>query len=365
MHRTIWLALLTACLFETACPAHAQFSTLAENQASNAGPMCQALAQHLLDQRGSLAGIGPWKPLETVLRAQQDSFLNPDTGWESDSHSVISKVRDEFHASPDLLDLLKKLEDFPPGALTLHRLGQTSLYAMESIEGTAICSYFTFFSVVAGRAQTAEPPPVIVKNDGTNMCWTTHAWLGTVGGKPAFVVDDNSKDLESTFSITPYAKGSWGTECHVVARFSAGFKVAERFCGGINCDEAASTAKQLAVRYDADPKAQLGAPLTSQIEADIARLKAFAFAGRVEDQLPTFGSQAKSSYVGFNTQAIIFPVILDGQTLLARLGHGTIGWRTSPDYLFALYRSKGGNFEPVAGFRIEKTRATLLGAEAQ
>ena len=59
---------------------------------------------------------------------------------------------------------------------------------------------------------------------------------------------------------------------------------------------------------------------------------------------------------------VFLPIVVGGETYLGRVGHGAIGWRKAPDYLFAAYKKVGDSLEPVAGFYISKTRGKPLSA---
>jgi hypothetical protein len=154
-------------------------------------------------------------------------------------------------------------------------------------------------------------------------------------------------------SVTLWNGVHWLPECHASIKFRSEFKVTDQFCNGVDCAAFSEQAKSLAAKCDADPKAyETAASEIGARSAEFTRMTQRV--GDWDDQMPTFGGTASSSYTGFGAGCALMPVTVGGQTYMARLSNGSLGWRESPDYVFAAYRMAGNKLEPVAGIYIAK-----------
>jgi hypothetical protein len=62
-------------------------------------------------------------------------------------------------------------------------------------------------------------------------------------------------------------------------------------------------------------------------------------------------------YTSLSSDSVVVPIMAQGKTYLARIGHGWFGWRVSDDYLVNVLESDGaGFFNRAAVFLISKTR---------
>ena len=54
-----------------------------------------------------------------------------------------------------------------------------------------------------------------------------------------------------------------------------------------------------------------------------------------------------------------FPLVLNGRSYLALIGHDGVGWRTSNRVLLAIFDPAGDTPKPLAGIVVERTIAAL------
>jgi hypothetical protein len=232
----------------------------------------------------------------------------------------------------------------------------------EVVGGTASCQNFVFFDAPpSGAAHEIAGPPVVQNAEPFTFCVKTTGLAGEVGGVPTFVVETD-QDSTVELSFTPWRDGTWQRQCQVVIRFNDVFEMTDRFCQGVDCNAMADQALSLTRKVD---QSQQAAQDADSQDAKFKALKTLADDRPLDIQLPTFGGQIHGlfgNYNDFAPDSVFLPLVVGGETYLARVGHGTIAWRRVPDYLFAAYKRVGDSLEPVAGFYITKTRGKPISA---
>ncbi len=285
---------------------------------------CQAVADGLRSGTSALA----YSPAQTIAKTE-----------------AIETLRSQFHATPRLVEAIRRLAEYSY-SVSFQRFGSSSLHMAVALQGSAGCQFITFFATAPDGASDlvdALPPILRDKPEGSMLPCSgagSLAHAGTAGGAPAFVVDIGA-DQDEEFNITPWRDGAWQKACTVAIHYGATFTVADQSCEGVDCVKVSALARDLAMKFDSDPKS-------------LTRVKdpSPEFTGPAD--LPTF--RPVIDHDTFASEAIATPVTFDGRQYIARLGHRAIGWRIFPGYLFGLYRQVGDRLEPLAGIRIDKTR---------
>jgi uncharacterized protein len=326
--------------------------------------LCSSLAHRLEATAANGLPEGIQRMPIRGLAAAGDGFVRIDEGDPMRSRDEIAETpRTDFHASPELLDVL---EGMSGEGWWLPRLGHTSIYAVKSVAGTMNCSRFLFFATPPGSlAASTKGPSIVEEADESAFCWKTVAWLGEVAGQPAFLTESDG-DANSYITIAPRLGDSWTEACSLTVTFAANFEVTGTYCGvTADCGALTGLAKSIAMQFDQDPKnwpPARGLPDRPEFAAKMAEMRQLAEAAGWNITVPTFGEEPDTDYASFGPDSVLFPINLKDQSYLARLGHGSRGWRESPDYLLAIYRLGDGALEPVAGFHIAKTRGNLISA---
>jgi hypothetical protein len=324
--------------------------------------ICRIVARTVLAIDPAGGWRGPWQsPVRALTKASGGIVSIDAEGWRGDKEKALDKLRQEYRAAPSLLAAIGDLTD-DRWSFALHRFGESPLGLAEVIEGSASCQRFVFFAAPANEAAHSIVAPLVVRDaEPFAFCYRTAGYAGEVSGVPAFVVEDD-QDSAVELSFTPWRQGDWQPECRVHVRFSEVFEVIERFCGQVDCRAMADHALSLIRKVDARPE-------DARQAADVAgdgykAMKDLATSQpRDVQSLPTFGGSIQGhGNVEFAADAVLLPVVVGGETYLARVGHVAVGWRTSPDYLFAAYKRNGGRLEPVAGLYVSKTRGKPLSA---
>ena len=167
--------------------------------------------------------------------------------------------------------------------------------------------------------------------------------------------------------ITPWTNGERAT-CQVAIRFNDAFHVTERFCKDQSVCLAAELlapkmAEALARSNDGTTLATIAPPPPQQRQAVSTRLvkaKESFESGRLGyTELPTFGAKPKTKYSEYAGSPQLTLIALAGQTLIARVGIGGIGWRELGDYLITLYSNDGDDLDPIASFVVARRNTGL------
>ncbi len=327
--------------------ASAAASFLLWATAGFAQDLCQALADRLRSVPAVAGPDDPWQSPVQVLAALPDPVLHLERGKSLSQSQVLEWLAGQ-HATPRLLAGVKSLSDFS-NKVKLHGFGQSGLQVAIAEEGTADCQNFVFFISSGGKADVTEAPPIVRdRPEGDMICsgFGRYAFPGEMGRQPVLFLEDG-RDLHDDIVVTPWRDGSWQRACTIGVDFGAEFAVKLKSCKDLDCPKAAEQARGLIVQYDKDPK------VFAQAAAADEKFK-LALSGPSE--LPSFGEPVNSP-LNFGEESDVLRVTFDGRAYVARVGHGAIGWRRYPDYLFVLYRVTGNDLEPVAGFQIAKTRS--------
>jgi hypothetical protein len=324
--------------------------------------VCSTVAQTVLAANPSGGWRSPWQQPLLALAKAKGSVVNIDAeGWRAETKvQALDRLRQNYRAAPGLTEAIGSLWD-DNGTFSLYRFGGSSLSMAEAVGGTARCQYFVFFDAPpAGAAHAVAAPPVVQNAEPFTFCVKTTGYAGEVAGVPAFVVETD-RDSTVELSFTPWRDGGWQGQCKVVIRFSDIFEMTDRFCKDVDCNAMADQALSLTKKVDRAPQA---APEDANgQDAKFKALKKLADDSPPGVQLPTFGGQIHGlfgSYNDFAEDSVFLPIVVGGETYLGRVGHGAVGWRKVPDYLFAAYKRVGDSLKPVAGFYISKMRGKPL-----
>jgi hypothetical protein len=233
------------------------------------------------------------------------------------------------------------------------------------VAGTAECQTERFFSVRPDGGLSAIDTPATFGN----LCWTSSRRIGRVSGRPALIEQEVLEHpvLGVDVEITPWTSGERAT-CQVAIRFNDAFHVTERFCKDPSvCIAAEPIAPQLAEALaradDGTTLATIAPPPPQQAQALATRLvkakESFESVRLGYTELPTFGAKPRTKYPTYAGSLQVTLIAQAGQTLIARVGTGGIGWRELGDYLITLYSGDGDNLDPIASFVVERQNTGL------
>lgn len=266
-----------------------------------------------------------------------------------------------FPYQPDagIKDALKDLET----AGGYRKLAGSPISSVWSIGGTAHCWSEAPFRIQGKQAVEVGAPSVW----GDGDCMTVHG-IARIGKQyVAYVVGDGSPD-EVSLDAAAWNGKAFDPGQRLVLRFDHVLKTDASACapGKGACDEFAKVAMAAATRYDRSPqKGTLDNAFAPYDKAAYAALlkAARAQGGPLEKdgqppELPLLEDSGKMA--GFSRDATVFPLVFRGETLLALIDHGHVGWRDNNDWLVGTWRLQAGKLEPAASAYISVTRGKLL-----
>lgn len=253
----------------------------------------------------------------------------------------------------------------------IDHLAGTDLYALSTVQGTLHCQTTVF--VRARPGGPARPVAGPASSGEADVCWTTSAGFARAFGQPVYVVHDGLfQDVKkASFEIAPWTGAGWGPTCRTELKFRADYALSERHCGDKSvCAAPGDIAKSVALAYNrAREGGNDGAGFrygpADPVQA--ATVKAFMAAqdspSTWTPDFPAFGKDRTDdhpiSYSGF----ALFPLTLDGRSLVGAIGHEGVGWREGANTLFAIYALNHGVLNPLAGFVFKRSLAGLESAK--
>jgi hypothetical protein len=319
---------------------------------------CHAIAERIRTGEPPADRDSPWRSPMQELAALPDAGIHLDEGKSLTVTEATARLKGELRASPRLLEAVKELVGLGE-YLRLRRFGSSELWAAEVTQGSAGCQSFEFFIARVGAAAEPVDPPAELSNrkDGSvPVCsgFGGLAFAAEISGSPTFVVEEG-RDLHERISFTPW-RGGWQESCELNLDFTAEIDIAERFCArDVDCAKASEQAKALVLRYDKDANVfDDGSRLDEALQALKKRAEKRPPGSRV---FPSFDQKPQYAAASFSETTVSVPVMLEGQPVIAKIGHGSIGWRTYPDYVVGFYRPSGDDFEAIAGVILTKKRA--------
>jgi hypothetical protein len=183
-----------------------------------------------------------------------------------------------------------------------------------------------------------------------------------VDSTPVFI-DQGWDPIEPTYRIvvSAWLGGAWAKPCTLQVVLQSSYRVAGIDCHGAVCAQLPATAVAIAqareaqIQHDSvggNPPDTFawGASPSAAARAEVEQINGLLGQPRALDSM----SVASASQHGFGDDAVVFPVVLGGQSYAAVLGHGSVGWRVYPDFLLALYDLKAGQAELVASVDIAR-----------
>ena len=263
----------------------------------------------------------------------------------------VADVLARDHAAP--AELVKKLRELPPAQAL--RLGTGPVWLLDRVDGTLGCHTTLAIAVPAsGPARDVALPDL---GENAELCALSALTAVSISGDPALWIEQSGAfsdaQARSKVTIAAVRPDGFAPPCTVTIDYAVTERATHAFCDGIDCVPLIRTAELLAMRLrTGETPETLGAGVVSpglpEDAADYRRMAEIVAADKQPLELPTFGVSLDTPYTAF-TDPVSFPLRLqDGRIYLARIGHGSFGWRMSPDTLLAVYRLRDDHPVPAA-----------------
>jgi hypothetical protein len=310
------------------------------------------------------APVGVQTPLD-ALAALQDGVLRL-VEPESSSGKKVSALLLKQGAAPALVAQIAAWEETN---LDVVQLPGSDVRLFVHSEGTAHCAEVV--AVAKASSGNAIEIPIGGLSDPSFAC-SVYLSGGAVNGTPAILIEEDGAftPAYTHSNIWLYALHghTFDPPCSVKVRYTVAFRTQHAYCNGdgVDCALLMQKADASVAQRDAGATAEsLGTDATAswspKMNADYRVMAELAQSAH-DSMLPTFGASF-TGFVGFRDD-VVFPISLDnGTAYIARLGHGSMGWRESAGYLMAVYKLGDNQLVPVAGLAIEPRRSRIVSVE--
>ncbi len=328
-----WLRLLLSLPIVTA--AHAEGSM----------ELCQSVAHHLWAEVAA-APLAAQTPL-AELAAAAPALIKAGVPAAAD-----------VQADPPLAG---KLAAAPPRDMV--RLGETEVWLLDRVEGTLGCH--TAVAAVIPANGPAHEIPLPGSPDPSDLCALSALAGVTIDGVPALWIEQSgafsNRFDQSTVVVAALNGGGFAPPCEVIVEYALTDRVTHALCPELDCIPLIQAAGVLAMRLRQGENAETlsAGVILGNKQADGAEYNRMAEIASNEKaaDLPTFGVTLDTPYTAF-ADFVTFPLRLnDGYVYLARMGHGSFGWRQTADTLLALYRLRDDRLAPAASVTISAVRS--------
>lgn len=337
-----WLRLLLLSL--PVVPAHAEGSL----------ELCQSVAHHLWAEVAA-APLAAQTPL-AQLTAAAPAFIK----------AGVPATADVQADAP----LAEKLAATPPRDMV--RLGETEVWLLDRVDGTLGC-HVAVAAVIPANAPAHEIP-LPGNPDPSDLCALSALTGVTIDGAPALWIEQSgafsNRFGQSTVVIAALNDKSFAPPCEVTIDYALADRVTHALCPELDCIPLIQAAGVLAMRLRQGENAETlsAGVIRGDKQADggdYPRMAEIASGEKQAVDLPSFGVTLDTPYTTF-ADFVTFPLRLnDGYVYLARMGHGSFGWRQTADTLLALYRLRGDRLTPAASVMITAARSGVMDVAAR
>jgi hypothetical protein len=287
-------------------------------------------------------------PLKQLIEAAPAAVKAAESSSPAKPGQSAADALARDHAAP--AELVRKLKELPPARTV--RFDSSPVWLLDRIDGTLGCH--TSVALVVPASGPAREISLPVTGD---LCALSALTAVSINGDPALWIEQSGTFSDardrSTVTIAAVRGDGFAPPCDVVIDYAVTERATHAFCDGVDCVPLIRTAEILAMRLRHGETAEtLAAGVVSpdmpEDSADYRRMAEIVAADKQNFELPTFGVSLDTPYTAF-ADPVTFPLRLqDGRIYLARIGHGSFGWRLSPDTLLAVYRLRDDHPVPAA-----------------
>ncbi len=336
--------------------------------------LCETLAQRYraaLEAAGSEGLFYPKSPLETLathagsgVGVARPVAEMPDYSPQKLQAWMKQPPRDVSLPDP----LLAKLADMTAQSVVIDQLPTAPYFAASSIQGTAACYNAVYFRVERGKAVATDAPAGW--NDDGSGCGVRRSF-GTIDGLPVAFEEaaDYSPYMSARVTVSPWRGDHFAPACKAYFDYAPRFDPRARFndweesCDGPECDALRLAALELVASVQKNP---LQARTNAENALDPRQREPYAalkkLAGAASGETPN--SPADPS--DYTDQAPLrLPFVFKDETLLASVGHETIGWRVFADWRVMLEQADKDRLKKRAVFSIGMARGALVKARIE
>jgi len=344
--------------------------------ATNSMALCKAVSARIPALPPLPTDVWVAGPIEHLARTRPD-FVRLDDRKpdyfqaQPDAEAEIRATTRRLMAVPRISQDFSDYHFLPEDRIRVRKLGDTRVRAVEFFDsGTMHCAYFYFFSKRGGKVRAEPDPPDVLARLATGeapsgYCVADHAALGSIGGAPAFVTENqDTSNYDYDLSITAWDGRRWLKPCAIEVKYRKAYRVEQAHCQGATCQPLRRVAFRLANALQAHedgPRSRDDflwpeTPHDTAMRTEALRKQIRSFGG---GPLPDVPEEHKDIAEDMGDSREVFPLRLAGQDYVAMLGHYGVGWRVFPDFVLLLYDRVDGKARIVASVKLESRQGAL------
>jgi uncharacterized protein len=243
----------------------------------------------------------------------------------------------------------------------LFLLDASHLGGLYSVAGTASCVTVALFSWHDHAVQAVPVPETLDQN-----CWMQQGSLVGFRGQAYALQSDEANVVASYMQTQQWLGDHWTKPARVLVRYDYRMLPRSVHCEPTDCSGLIALANQMLERYDRsrDPS-MLTQSIPADAQAQVDALLKHAKNNPDLEDLPWISVSNSfhdwSGYGSFNnSDSTFFPIHWQGEWMLGRIGHASLGWRISADWLLGIWRWNGHTFVPVLGMGAPIRRGDFL-----
>jgi len=257
----------------------------------------------------------------------------------------------------------------PGAAIALDHLKGTTYTLKSKYVGSLACQQPHLFHETDGQMKEVRVPAQFAPAEGSH-CGDDRVRLVSINNVPGLLDEiglGGDALMERLIAISLIKGGQWSHECWVHVILRPTYHVAVASCAGKNCAKLSSLAEQYS-NANHGLLGKQGLPTTEDLSSDqqITYGKMLQIAGQENlassYEVPFFGSSKSEIYASVDSGCSIsfdglggsfFPVVLDRELLLGKIGHDGFGLGLhsgGPNDAIAIYQATSNGLQPIAGF---------------
>jgi hypothetical protein len=283
----------------------------------------------------------------------------------------------DFPAKPDddLEQNILQIEQYGPNPnLQIQWISSAKLGSAFSVQGSGHYQDWLIFTADSKGAHMAPTPDVF--DVGSCEGCDVGLYFGQYKQWPVAVNESDNPALDGTaknlltISVQSWNGTQWSEQATIEAALQYQINPQPDFlsCATKSCENVSRLGFATVVTFFRNPNARaLSIELSSEDKAKFSAMEGIANVGKPPnvfslgpiDSLPIINGKTypgdMSPFYTFDPSSVVFPARLNGELVLGRIGHCTIGWRVDSDWHIGFWKLAAGKLEPVgaAVFSVE------------
>jgi uncharacterized protein len=283
--------------------------------------------------------------------------------YEADLQETAKRMSADFDADPALMNQLTQADEDSDSTRTVVKFKAARMGGISTVAGTLHCASWTLFH---WQGRTIEP--INVPETLQDNCWEIWGRL-VIFQNQVYAVQIATEVDSLDIQVQPYTQNGWGKAERLILHYERKLAAPKSYCTLEKCADLIAQAQSVIQRYDLrhDKATLIVSPLPPEQKKRFEAMREQAVGDDSMGTMPDFGkdvqileNDAYSQFDDYGGSDLFFPLRYQGETLLARMGNASFGWRTGDDWLLAAWRWDGHAFTPMLGMSVAVRRGNFL-----